>query len=156
MKLEPGNASYELAYTSSAIPDYLEDLGAELGATGDGRARIDSAWAAITRHEGSLAERLLAWLRDRDDARIVGRPRGGDPDRVSIVAFRIDGRDAGEIARAMDDHHLAIRFGDFHARRLVEHAGLADHGGVVRVSMAHYNSDDEVTRLLTALEQVLA
>ena len=156
MKLEPGNASYELAYASSAIPDYLATLGTELGATGDTRDRIETAWSAITRHEGRLAERLLAWLRDRNDVRIIGRSRGDDPDRASIVAFRVEGRDAGEIARAMDDFHLAIRFGDFHARRLIEHVGMADAGGVVRVSMAHYNSEEEVTRLLTALDQVLA
>lgn len=156
MKLEPGNASYELAYATSAIPDYLADLGADLGAGGDARARIEAAWAAIARHEGRLAERLLSWLRDRKDARIVGRPRGDDPDRAAILAFRIDGRDAGEIARALDDHHLAVRFGDFHARRLIEHLGLADQGGVVRVSLAHYNSPQEVDRLITALDQVLA
>ena len=155
MKLEPGNASYELAYASSAIPDYLADLGTTLGATGDARARIEAAWAAITRHEGRLAETLLAWLRERGDARIIGRPRGDDPDRASIVAFRIEGRDAGEIARALDDDHLAVRFGDFHARRLIEHLGLADHGGVVRVSMAHYNTPEEVDRLLIALDRVL-
>ena len=33
------------------------------------------------------------------------------------------GADSGAVARAMDDHGIAMRFGDFHSRRLVEHLG---------------------------------
>lgn len=155
MKLEPGNASYELAHAASAIPDYLAGLGDELGAGGSARARIEAAFAAIARHEGALAEQLLAWLRERDDVRIVGRPRGDDPERVATISFRVDGFEAGAVARALDDHHLAVRFGDFHARRLIEHLDLADRGGVLRVSMAHYNTTAEVDRLITGLDTVL-
>jgi len=155
MKLEPGNASYELALASTAIPDYLESLGAELGSNGDARARIETAFDAITRHEGRLAEQFLAYLRDRPDTRIVGNPRGDDPTRVATIAFRVDDRDSGEIAQAMEADHLAVRFGDFHARRLIEHLDLSDRGGVVRVSMAHYNSEAEVARLVDALDRHL-
>ena len=155
MKLEPGNASYELALASTAIPDYLATLGAELGDGGPARARIETAFAAITRHEGRLAEQLLSYLRARPDTQIVGRARGDDPARVATIAFRVDGHDAGDIARAMEADHLAVRFGDFHARRLIEHLGLADRGGVVRVSMAHYNTEAEVTRLVDALDRHL-
>jgi selenocysteine lyase/cysteine desulfurase len=55
----------------------------------------------------------------------------------------------------MDDFHVAIRFGDFHARRLIEFLGLEADGGVVRVSMAHYNTLEEVDRLVSALDSVL-
>ena len=155
MKLEPGNASYELALASSAIPDYLAELARAHGAEGDDRALIEAAWRLIAAHEGRIAEQLLAWLRARSDVRIIGRDRGDDPERASIIAFRVDGRDSGEIARALDDDHLAVRFGDFHARRLVEHLGLLEGGGVVRVSMAHYNTHAEVDRLIAGLERVL-
>ena len=155
MKLEPGNASYELALASSAIPDYLAGLARAHGAEGNERALIEAAWRLIAAHEGRIAEQLLAWLRARSDVRIIGRERGDDPERASIIAFRVDGRDSGEIARALDDDHLAVRFGDFHARRLVEHLGLLEGGGVVRVSMAHYNTHAEVDRLIAGFERVL-
>lgn len=40
----------------------------------------------------------------------------------------------------MDDYGIAIRFGDFHSRRLIEHLGEDHDSGVLRVSMVHYNT----------------
>ncbi|MEM1436558.1 MAG: cysteine desulfurase-like protein [Pseudomonadota bacterium] len=155
-KLEPGNASYELAYSTTGIVDYLDQLGARSGAGGTPRENVLSAFDAITQHESQLGERLLAYLRGRNDCRIIGRPSGEDLNRVPTISFKIDGRDSGHIAEQMDQHHLAIRFGDFHARRLIEFLGIDGDGGVVRVSMAHYNTLQEVDALITALEAILA
>ena len=69
MKLEPGNTNYELAWGSAGIVDYLEALG---GGGGDHGA-IDRAFAGIAEHETLLGERLLSYLRDRNDVRIIGR-----------------------------------------------------------------------------------
>jgi selenocysteine lyase/cysteine desulfurase len=55
----------------------------------------------------------------------------------------------------MDAYKVALRFGDFHARRLLEYLGLTENGGVVRVSMTHYNTLDEVDTLVAALDKVL-
>jgi cysteine desulfurase family protein (TIGR01976 family) len=154
-KLEPGNASYELAYSSTAISDYLAELGGRHCESGDERERIVAAFDAITEHECALGERLLAYLRSRDDCQIIGRPSGADRDRVPTISFKLDGLDSGAIARAMDDHGIAIRFGDFHARRLVEFLGADADGGVVRVSMTHYNTMAEVDALIDALDAIL-
>ena len=51
---------------------------------------------------------------------------------------------------------IAMRFGDFHSRRLAEYLGLTDHGGMLRVSMVHYNTIEEVDRFTTALDRILA
>ena len=155
-KLEPGNANYEIAYSTTGIVDYLAALGERSGATGTTRAKIEKAFALITAHENQLAEKLLAYLRSREDCRIIGVEHGDDPRRVPTISFKIDGKDSGELCQALDQYRIAVRFGDFHARRLVEYLGLSDHGGVVRVSLTHYNSLDEVAGLIAALEAVLA
>ena len=151
-KLEPGNASYELAYSSTGIVDYLCELG---GGAGTPRENIVAAFERITRHENRLCERLLSWLRGRDDCRIVGIPEGDDPRRVPTISFVADGWHAGEVAKRVDPYRIAIRYGDFHARRLVEYLDLDRDGGVVRVSMTHYNTLDEVDALIAALEDIL-
>ena len=51
---------------------------------------------------------------------------------------------------------IGIRFGDFHSRRLIEYLGLADQNGVVRVSMVHYNTLEEVDRLIGSLDRAMA
>lgn len=155
-KLEPGNPSYEVAYSTVGIVDYLEALGRRHGGTGNRRSAIAAAFAAITRQEDNLTERLLSWLNGRNDARIIGGTMNADSTRVPTIAFKFDGVDSGKVARAMDDHGIAIRFGDFHSRRLVEDLGEQSDSGVLRVSMVHYNTVEEVDRLTEALSVILA
>ena len=155
-KLEPGNPNYELAYSATGIADYLAALGERHGATGSRRERIEAAFAAITAQEDALVERLLAWLAARDDARVIGAARNEGSTRVPTVAFRLDGLDSGEVARRMDSYGIAIRHGDFHSRRLVEALGEDHDGGVLRVSMVHYNTLEQVDRLTAALEEIAA
>jgi len=152
MKLEPGNTNYELAWGSAGIVDYIDALG---GGTGD-RAAIDRAFSRIAAHETILGEKLLAYLRDRNDVRIVGRRDSTTDHRVPTIAFKVDGRDSAEIVRSTEADRIGIRFGDFHSRRLIEHLGLADGNGVVRVSMVHYNTPEEVDRLIESLDRSLA
>jgi selenocysteine lyase/cysteine desulfurase len=59
------------------------------------------------------------------------------------------------IVRHVDAHGIGIRFGDFYARRLIEALGLEPQGGVVRVSIAHYNTMSEIDRLIQHLDEVI-
>ncbi len=124
----------------------------------DPRARRDArdaAWAAITAHEEVLAERLLAFLRGREDLRIIGPTSSDRALRVPTIAFTHARLSAPEIVEAVDPHGIGIRHGHFHAYRLVEDLGLLERGGVVRVSLVHYNTLDEVDRLVDVLDEVL-
>lgn len=154
-KLEPGNTNYELTYGSTAIVDYLSELGIQAGSSGSTRDNIVAAFSSITTHENKLGERLLGYLRSREDCRIIGLTEGDDPRRVPTISFIIDGKDPEQVCKKMDLHKIAMRFGDFHSRRLVEALGLAGNKGVLRVSMTHYNTIEEVDALIKALELVL-
>jgi selenocysteine lyase/cysteine desulfurase len=62
-----------------------------------------------------------------------------------------------KIARAVCQDKVAISFGHFYAKRLVESLGVKDtKDGLVRCSMAHYNTIDEVDRLIRSLDRVLS
>lgn len=155
-KLEPGNPNYELAYATCGIVDYLVALGEQAGETGTVRQKIVAAYAAITEQENALTERLLSYLRSRNDCRIIGQSVNRQAGRVPTIAFRFDGREASELCKAMDAEKIAMRFGDFHSRRLAEYLGLTDHGGMLRVSMVHYNTIEEVDRFIAALDRILS
>jgi cysteine desulfurase family protein (TIGR01976 family) len=155
-KLEPGNCNYELAYGTAGIVDYLENLG---GGTGNGetpRSGIDRAFAAIAEHEERLCARLLDYLGHSNRIHIVGERTSDRTRRVPTVSFKVHGRDSAEVVAATDRDRIGIRYGDFHSRRLVEHLGLAEGNGVVRVSMVHYNTLAEVDRLIESLDRTLA
>ena len=153
-KLEPGNVNYELSCGAAGMVDYLIELGGKSDASGSDRAKIVAAFTDIAAHEQLIGERLLAYLRQRNDCRIIGRTAASDG-RVPTISFKVSGRDSGEIAKSIDPYKVAVRFGDFHARRLAEALDITANGGVVRVSMAHYNTLGEVDKLIAALDAVL-
>ncbi|SDH04842.1 cysteine desulfurase family protein, VC1184 subfamily [Pseudomonas abietaniphila] len=154
-KLQPGNLNYELSYGCIGISDYLIDIGQRLGASGTPRQLMQAAFDAFEVQEDLLAETLLAFLRETPGVRIIGKSRVTDGDRVPTISFVVDGVQSEDIVRRVDNHRMGIRFGDFYARRLIEQLGLTRHGGVVRVSIAHYNSVDELNRLVEHLAQAI-
>jgi selenocysteine lyase/cysteine desulfurase len=59
------------------------------------------------------------------------------------------------IVEATDPHRIGIRHGHFYSSRLIEALGLPLDDGVVRVSMVHYNTVEEVDRLIDVLDPML-
>lgn len=151
-KLQPGGFSYEAAYGFGAVLEYLQEQAPEGSNTAE---KLAAAWQTMAAHEASLTARLLEYLNARDDVTIYG-PRDAGPDsRLPIVSFTAGKRDSAEIVRTVDQARIGIRYGNFHARRLIEDLGLMPQNGVVRVSLAHYNTQEEVERLITALKAAL-
>lgn len=154
-KLQPGNLNYELSYGCMGISDYLLDIGQRLGATGTARQMMQAAFDAFEEQEDLLAETLLAFLRDAPGVRIIGKPRVTAGDRVPTISFVVEGVQSEAIVRRIDAAQIGIRFGDFYARHLIEELGLTQYGGVVRVSIAHYNTVDEMQRLVEHLARAI-
>ena len=75
--------------------------------------------------------------------------------RAPTISFVVAGRSSADIVAGLLPHKVTIRAGDFYAARLIEALGLADQDGVVRCSMVHYNTLDEVDRLIRGLDEVL-
>ena len=154
-KLQPGNVNYELSYGCIGISDYLSAMGTAHGATGSPRQRMQSAFDLFEHHEDRLAERLLSFLRTKAGVRIVGLPAQTSGERVPTISFVVQGRASESIVRHLDTFNIGIRFGDFYAKRLIEALGLQGQGGVVRVSMAHYNTAEEIDRLIRHLDEAI-
>ncbi|MGH8273621.1 MAG: cysteine desulfurase-like protein [Gammaproteobacteria bacterium] len=151
-KLQPGGYSYEAAYGFGAVLDYMLEK-APSGETP--RDKLAAAWLALSAHESRLAGKLLDYLHSHPGITIHGPKEAAVESRLPIVSFSVAGKDSAEIVKAVDAAKIGIRYGHFHARRLIEHLGLMPQNGVVRVSMAHYNTLEEVDRLIAALDTVL-
>jgi len=156
-KLQPGNVNFELSYGCIGIGEYLADTGRSLGAptaAGD-RTAMQLAFDHFARHEDNLAEQLLGYLRGKRGVRIIGLRRVTNGDRVPTISFVVADRTPEAIVRYLDRYNVGIRFGDFYAKRLIESLGLHNTGGVVRISMAHYNTSDEIAALIQRLDEIL-
>ena len=155
-KLQPGSISYELAWGVPAIVEYLQELGERVDfSVGSPRAALSSAFDAIAVHEERLAAVLLDFLAAKPGVRVLGDPSPDRERRIATISFAVEGRNASEIPAALDPHRIGIRYGDFHSRRLIQDLGLTARQGVVRVSMAHYNTVDEMERLVERLDEIL-
>ena len=105
----------------------------------------------MAEHEARLADLLITFLKRQSKVRIIGRATSSAFERVATISFVIDGQTSASVPARLDPHHLAVRHGHFYAYRLLEALGLEPSDGVVRVSMAHYNTAEEVERLLVQL-----
>lgn len=159
-KFELGGVSHEGAAGILALDHFLRDLVAEprLADLTSTDARFDHnivrrAFDAMQRLEEPLAARLLDYLKSKPGVRVIGPD--ADESRVCIVSFVVNGRSSRSIAEAGNKAGLGFRFGNFYAYRLCESMGLNPSDGVVRVSFCHYNSMDEVDRLIRFFEGVL-
>ncbi|WYZ42972.1 hypothetical protein EsH8_VI_000671 [Colletotrichum jinshuiense] len=144
-KLGLAGGSYELV---SAIPRVLEYLG-----TPD-----SEKWKGKIEQERLLQSTLLEYLNGRGDVTVYGETDAGTECRVPTISFRVKGWGAKELVTAVEkESNFGFRWGHFYSYRLVkETLGLDPADGIVRVSMVHYNSFDEITGFVAALDMALS
>lgn len=138
-KLQPGNFNFELTYGLQGILDYFDALQAHHEGT------VSDLIAA---HEEALSEALLAYLRSVPEIRIIGRADSHRDRRVPTISFVHERLQSSDIVEKADPHRIGIRFGDFYAKKLIHDLDLEKKGGVVRVSLVHYNTVEEVEALV--------
>lgn len=156
-KLQPGNVNYELSYSLLGILDYLKALAAASGidAFAADRQKISALYVQIADYEEELGKPLIDFLKSNKDLRIIGEASADKTLRVPTVSFVSGSIKSSEIPAKVDSHKIGIRWGDFYARRLIESLGLQEQDGVVRVSLVHYNTKEEVDKLIAAFNEIL-
>ncbi|MCG6950659.1 MAG: cysteine desulfurase-like protein [Acidobacteria bacterium] len=118
------------------------------------RAAVERAFDVMTACELPLQARLIEYLRSRDDVRIFG-PTDAGPSRVGTISFVHESKSSAEITEEVDRSGIGIRHGHMYAYHLCEAAGLIPEDGVVRTSLVHYNTPEEIDRLIEVLDRAL-
>jgi cysteine desulfurase family protein (TIGR01976 family) len=159
LKLLPGGVNHELTASLVGVADYFDALYAHHFKTPANSfgARARAVFAMVAAHEAAIVEPLLEFLRDRPGVRLIGRTTAADGRRAPTVSFAVEGRSSEEIAGALESRRIAVGWGDFYARRCVEALGLLKDGkdGVVRIGLAHYNTGEEVSNTIAALDEII-
>ena len=147
-KFETGTLSHEgMAGTLGAI-EYLE----QFGEGGTRSAKLRAAWARLADYEQRLTMRLIAGLRGFKGLRIRGITSDNAMDRrVPTVSFTLDGHHPEALAKGFARDNIFVWSGHNYAIEPVGCMGLLDKGGVLRVGLAHYNTEAEVDGFLSAL-----
>ncbi len=74
-------------------------------------------------------------------------------ERCSTVSVRLEGHTPTEVATFLGERGIFTWDGNFYALNLTERLGVQASGGLLRIGLVHYNTPDEVERLLTALRE---
>ncbi len=162
-RFETGTQPHELLAGLGGTLRYLEKVGITQGGApgtpGQGdrfrRPRLLAAMSAIRRYESDLSGHLLRRIGAVPGARIYGPPAAAAVQgRCPTVAFTVSGLRPADIARFLAERGIYVRHGDHYAWEAHRWLGLDQAGGTVRVSLAHYSTDDEIERLGTALDEL--
>lgn len=117
--------------------------------------RAKSVFELFSKHETGLANALLDYLRGNPDVRLIGKDKASEGDRVATISFVTTNRSVVDVARHLAQKQVGVGCGDFYAVRCIEALGIPSEPGVLRVSMVHYNTKEEVDRLLAALDEAI-
>jgi len=170
---EWGTLNHECIAGISACVDYIADIGRHLGTYGDGRlarpsidgqpslptrrAAIEAAYESIHKHERGLLERIMAGLKNVPRLKVYGITDPAQFDRrCTTLAVRVDGHTPLELATKLGDRGLFTWDGNYYALNLTEHLDVEKSGGFLRIGLVHYNTAEEVDRLLSALRQIIS
>lgn len=146
--------------TFSAVVDYFDWLGGQVdAAAANRRARIVAAGRAIAAHEKHLVDCMLnggggrRGLAAMPGVTVIGGV--ANPRREGLVSLAVDGAPAAEVVRQLGDRGVRVhtRKNDYFSANILDPLGLET---CVRVSLAHYNSADEVAVFLRAMEAITA
>jgi selenocysteine lyase/cysteine desulfurase len=129
---ESGTMQHELLAGLIAAVEYLESLG----------------WGDLSRHERDLGRLFLNAL--PDNVTLYGKQTMDG--RVPTFAFNVDGKSPAEVAEHLGDRGIFVWHGDYYAVEVMKALGLDE--GAVRVGIVHYNTADEVDRLLDELRKL--
>jgi cysteine desulfurase family protein (TIGR01976 family) len=152
-RFETGTPSFEAQAGFAATVDYLAWLGGEVAREAlTRRERIVAALDAATEYERALGDRLLAGLFRLNRVRLYG-PDTMDA-RVPTFAFTVEGHHPDAVAQHLADRGVFAWSGHFYAVEVIARLGLEETGGLVRVGLCHYNTAEEVDRVLAALEEL--
>jgi cysteine desulfurase family protein (TIGR01976 family) len=146
-----GTQNHEgIAGTLAAI-EYLAELGGGATTGASRRHALIAAFAKINAHENQLAERMLTGLAGLPEIRVWGITNPERlADRVPTFGVRHARLTAAEIAERLGRQGIFVWHGNFYAQPLTEALGL-EPAGLVRIGMLHYNTSEEIDRLLAAL-----
>lgn len=140
--------------TLSDVVDYFEWLGGQVSNATDRRAKFLAAGAAIHAHEKALTDAMihgtgnLPGLAEMPTVHILG---GADnPAREGLVSLHVDGIASVDVVKALNNQGIRthLRKADHYSDNILTPLGL---DSCVRVSMCHYNSEQEVAKFLQAM-----
>ena len=118
------------------------------------RDTVVRAYQVMEKLEQTLLSKLIQFLLSKQCWRIFGPKTSEISQRVGIVSFQHSRISPLRIEQLCSLHNLYVRQGNLNAYRTCEHLGIGLSVGVVRASVMHYNSVEELDKLIDILDRI--
>ena len=154
---EWGTLNHECIAGITACVEYIADIGRRAHPdVATRRDAIKAAYEITHEHERALLERTMAGLQKIPGLKIYGIT---DParfhQRCATLAIRIEGHTPLQLATKLGDRGFFTWDGNYYALNLTEHLNVEKSGGFLRIGLVHYNTVEEVDRLLASLREIV-
>jgi len=155
---ESGTQIHELITGIGAAVEYLAELGRHCDASAKTRREaLAAAYHSTVAYETGIIWRLIEGLKNIPGARVYGIT---DPqrsaERCSTLSLRIGNHHPTAIATFLGERGIFTWDGNYYALNLSERLGVESQGGMLRIGLVHYNTAEEVDRLLASLREFAA
>ena len=157
-KLNPAGPQHEMIASLAGIADYIDAMAEHHlpSPPNDPHGRTAAVFDIMADHETQLAKKFLDFLDSKSSVRLIGPTHADKDRRVATFSFTADSHKAAEIPPLTAAEWVGLSNGHFYAKRLIEAVGISNaDDGVVRASMAHYTSEEDVDKLIGALDRIL-
>ncbi len=154
---EWGTLNHECIAGITECVEYLADLGRRARPeVTTRRAAIEAAHAAIHEHECGLIERMMCGLTGIRGLKIYGITDSARfNERCATFAVRIEGHTPLELATKLGERGIFTWDGNYYALNLTEHLDVEKSGGFLRIGLVHYNTCEEVDRMIAGLREIV-
>jgi cysteine desulfurase family protein (TIGR01976 family) len=153
---EWGTLNHECIAGITACVDYLADIGRDVEpGVATRREALLAAYEVIQQHELAMAETLIRGLLKIPRLKLYGiADEKRFSQRCPTVAVRIEGHTPLELATRLGERGFFTWDGNYYALSLTERLDVEKDGGFLRIGLVHYNTPEEVARLLEALTEI--
>ena len=154
--INPGGPNHEELVSLIGIYEYFENLynhhfkNKNLNTL----EKIKKINNLISVHEESIANPILNYLDKREDLNLIGKNKIENKNRAPTISFYSNKKSSKEIAEILNKSKIATRNDNFYAWRCLNYLGIDTDDGVVRLSMTHYNNNEDTEKVIKALEKI--
>ena len=147
-KIETGTLNHAACNGVIKAIDFISSFG-------DGnslREKIESSYLKISRHENKLASKLYSSLNQLKNIEVIGTDFSKR--RAPTVSFVHINKSPNEICKILASYNICAWDGHFYALKAIQDLDLEKIGGVTRLGVSLYNTEEEIDRTIEIISKI--
>ncbi|MBV21964.1 MAG: cysteine desulfurase [Parcubacteria group bacterium] len=154
--LNPGGPNHEELVSLIGIYEYMHNLykhhfnGEDVSML----HKMQKINNIISVHEEKIANPLLEYLSSKKNFNLIGKNKIINKNRAPTISFTVDNKSSKEVSEILVKNKIATRNDNFYAWRCLKALEIDTKDGVIRISIVHYNTSEEVKKLIEALDKI--